>query len=61
MLAVVGEAGREAGAGGGVGALVPQLALVDGEIVLDRSTLTVQAQQAEVATYRRVDDEVRSC
>lgn len=38
--------------------LVPQLTMVDGRIVVDTSTLTVQAQQAEVATYRHVDDAV---
>jgi hypothetical protein len=46
--------------GGGAGVpLAPQLRIAeDGSVVVDVDSLTVQAQQNEVATFRRVDEGV---
>jgi hypothetical protein len=71
---LTGTAAAGAGAGGGgsgimnaaplkasgaAGVLAPQVVMVDGKMVLDRTTLTVTAQQADVQSYRRVDGQVR--
>lgn len=57
-------AGAAAAGGAGVGGAVmaPQVRIgEDGQLVVDVSSLTVQAQQQEVSTFRRVDEQVRFC
>ena len=40
--------------------MAPQLRIAeDGQVVLDVASLTVQAQQQELDTYQRVNEEVR--
>jgi hypothetical protein len=40
--------------------MAPQLRIAeDGQVVLDVTSLTVQAQQQELDTYERVDEKVR--
>ncbi|WIA08393.1 hypothetical protein OEZ85_007832 [Tetradesmus obliquus] len=43
--------------GGGPGSMAPQLRIAeDGSVILDEGSLVVQAQQADLASFRRVDE-----
>jgi hypothetical protein len=40
--------------------MAPQVRIgEDGQLIVDTSSLTVQAQQQELSTFRRVDEQVR--
>jgi hypothetical protein len=54
--AAAGGAGRPSG---GAGSIAPQLRIAeDGTVIVDEESLTVQAQQNDLANFRRVDEGV---